>query len=599
MGLFEHWPYVNFHDLNLDWVIKEIPKVFASRDEAQASAEASAESAAASQLSANASQASAEASAESAQLSQDNAAAAAESASDASEIVSDTRNQIAMLQSRVDNIIPDGTQTEGNTELIDIRVAYNGQIYDSAGNSVRGQVTDLLDASSNIYQTYIYNNMATPKTGTIAYTNSGTIMISDDNININLEAGKTYLGYALLTISDLTGYTTGNVRLQLLGTLSGNLNDKYAGTSQNPFRNGKIELYGTFTPASNGWVKVRLYSNNMAAGTQLTCNVVVDKLYVFEADTSIVPVIQKNDYDPEKLIYAEMNDGVVGFDSLDEDLQNMISNADTNIIDCWGDSLTAGAGSSTDTYPSKLQEYVGSDYVVNNYGQGSECAESIAFRQGGLSAIVQPFTSSTNYVQVPSLTSIDGKTLSDLSYQGTYLGNNVVTINGTNFFYRRVNSTTCQLARISGSSQTYTRPMYIKAEGKGIHHISIFCLGQNGWINDDPYQLADIIQNMVKHNDYDKYIVVAEPTGNAASKQTEETILAAMFGDHFVNAREYISEYGCADNEITPTPEDVAATSAGAIPPSLKADGTHLNDSGYTAMAKCIYERGVSLGYWQ
>lgn len=54
MGLFEHWPYVNFHDLNLDWIIKEFPKVYASRDEAQASAEASADSASASQLSADA-----------------------------------------------------------------------------------------------------------------------------------------------------------------------------------------------------------------------------------------------------------------------------------------------------------------------------------------------------------------------------------------------------------------------------------------------------------------------------------------------------------------------------------------------------------------
>lgn len=80
MGLYEHWPYVNFHDLNLDWIIKEIPKVFVSRDEAQASAEASAESAAASHLSAEASQASADASQLSAEAAQQSASDSQESA---------------------------------------------------------------------------------------------------------------------------------------------------------------------------------------------------------------------------------------------------------------------------------------------------------------------------------------------------------------------------------------------------------------------------------------------------------------------------------------------------------------------------------------
>ena len=152
MGLFEHWPYVNFHDLNLDWVIKEIPKVFKSRDEAQASAEASAESAAASQLSADASQQSAESSADSANASQLSADAAQQSAEEASDIVENTIDQINLLQARVDNIIPQGTQTEGNTELLDIRVGANGITYTSAGDAVRGQYTDLKSAIKQSYE---------------------------------------------------------------------------------------------------------------------------------------------------------------------------------------------------------------------------------------------------------------------------------------------------------------------------------------------------------------------------------------------------------------------------------------------------------------
>ena len=142
MGLFEHWPYVNFHDLNLDWVIKEIPKVFASRDEAQASAEASAESAAASQLSADASQLSASASQLSAEASQESAQASQESAESIENIV----DQVDTNTQRIDNILVQGTPTEGNAELIDIRVAGNGVTYTTAGDAVRGQYDALKDA---------------------------------------------------------------------------------------------------------------------------------------------------------------------------------------------------------------------------------------------------------------------------------------------------------------------------------------------------------------------------------------------------------------------------------------------------------------------
>ena len=27
MGLYEHWPYANFHEMNLDWIVKEIAEV--------------------------------------------------------------------------------------------------------------------------------------------------------------------------------------------------------------------------------------------------------------------------------------------------------------------------------------------------------------------------------------------------------------------------------------------------------------------------------------------------------------------------------------------------------------------------------------------
>ena len=141
MAFYDKFPYTNFHELNLDWIIKEFPKVYASRDEAQASAEASAKSAAASQLSAEASKTSAE-------DSQESADAAALSEKNVANIRTVLENDVDAIDDRVDNINArlnnleiQGTPTEGNAELIDIRVAFNNKKWDTAGDSVRGQAS--------------------------------------------------------------------------------------------------------------------------------------------------------------------------------------------------------------------------------------------------------------------------------------------------------------------------------------------------------------------------------------------------------------------------------------------------------------------------
>lgn len=61
-----------------------------------------------------------------------------------SERVSTNETNIATANSRIDEIvaIPPGS-TEGNTELIDIRTGADGKKYPTAGDAVRGQVTDL------------------------------------------------------------------------------------------------------------------------------------------------------------------------------------------------------------------------------------------------------------------------------------------------------------------------------------------------------------------------------------------------------------------------------------------------------------------------
>lgn len=127
MGLFEHFPYTNFHDLNLNWIIGKIKHIETAETNTAESAEAAAASAAAAQLSADAA-----------------GESAAEADASASGIAGKVE-QIDLNTARIDNILVQGTPTEGNAELIDIRVGYKGKTYTTAGNAVRAQASDLND----------------------------------------------------------------------------------------------------------------------------------------------------------------------------------------------------------------------------------------------------------------------------------------------------------------------------------------------------------------------------------------------------------------------------------------------------------------------
>ena len=51
--------------------------------------------------------------------------------------------QVGIVGERIDNIIAHNNDTEGNSELVDIRTGANGTTYSTAGEAVRTQISDI------------------------------------------------------------------------------------------------------------------------------------------------------------------------------------------------------------------------------------------------------------------------------------------------------------------------------------------------------------------------------------------------------------------------------------------------------------------------
>ncbi len=87
---------------------------------------------------------------------------AAQTADSAQSGVDGLDPRMDLVEQRLDNLIPQGTPTEGNAELIDIRVGANGVTYPTAGDAVRGQVTEIKSAIDRIDNIIIGENKYNP-----------------------------------------------------------------------------------------------------------------------------------------------------------------------------------------------------------------------------------------------------------------------------------------------------------------------------------------------------------------------------------------------------------------------------------------------------
>ena len=445
-------------------------------------------------------------------------------------------------------------------------------------------------------------NRITPVTDVIHANNTDGAVCSDVVAPVS---GHTYFGYALAAVSSIQGYTGGHLCLRFLHAGLYDCLEKIAGNSAQPFREGELELYGTFTAGSAKTVKAVLRSFNSASA--YTYDAQLTKLYLWDlteahmTEEEALALAREGAYAAVRW-RGEIAEGRVDYRQLSEGLRSQLAATGSNIVDCWGDSLTQGTSRNAAPYPKALQEMLGSSFTVNNYGCGGENAEEIAFRQGGLPALCQPFRAgaSASDENPVTLHSLDGQSLNETMGRSGWQGNGVVYLDGGDKYLLRRNDAGLFLYAGDGAllGKAYDRPVLARAEGRGTGHVALFCVGQNGWATEDPADLAELLSAMARHNN-GPYLVIGRPTGDAESRRAEERTLALRFGARFVNARAYLSAYGLQDAGLSPSAEDEAATARGAVPPALRLDGVHLTDGGCCALAKCVCLRGRALGFWR
>lgn len=267
-------------------------------------------------------------------------------------------------------------------------------------------------------------------------------------------------------------------------------------------------------------------------------------------------------------------------------------------IICWGDSLTVSLDQKS-AFPDILRNLSGCEVV--NYGVEAENTSMIAMREGGMRVNVK----ATVIPAEPSLIPIFLRTEN----------------NGHVFFLENGDGgvNPCSISGIEGELQKLNGSYYFKRSKKGeriaveentqfktygitdakMGDVLVIFAGTNDLPDSTTVRnIISLERKMLEAAKCDKYIIVGLTyAGGIPEINAVNEAMDKEFGDHFVDIRKYMLNYGLADAGITPSDQDIADIKKGEIPSSLRSDYVHGNKHYHRLLGEQIYRRMVYLGY--
>lgn len=333
----------------------------------------------------------------------------------------------------------------------------------------------------------------------------------------------------------------------------------------------------------------------------------------YRAYKTIYVSIQNFVDDTRETLLSENDNRVAEISQINEKLSKISSNK----VVCYGDSLTWGAR-ATDTeggksYPDNLQELLGGDYTVYNYGISGASVQQIFARLGSLSAMFKEDIIVNKAAWTPTETDLVSADGNPVGFgQGMPTGVNGVTVNGINMWADWNNSTgKFKIQHTTAQSEDTVIKAgdvinFASQKVNNLPYCIIIWAGTNGKYNTID-ELIQRINEAISFSGAQRALVIGMYTSEnvgvghtVAEREEEEREFAIHFGNRFINVRKLLVDRGLKIAGLTATDDDNTFINRGEVPPSLRGNGgdLHLNGYGYLVLAKEIYQRGQVLIYW-
>ncbi|MCR5832241.1 MAG: SGNH/GDSL hydrolase family protein [Lachnospiraceae bacterium] len=267
-------------------------------------------------------------------------------------------------------------------------------------------------------------------------------------------------------------------------------------------------------------------------------------------------------------------------------------------IVCWGDSLTVSIDGKS-AFPDILRDLSGCEVV--NYGVESENAAMIAMREGGVRVNVKAtvIPSDTNLIPIFLRTENNGHVFF-LDYGDG--GVNPCSINGIEGELQQLNGSYYFQRKTKGERIAVEEGTQFKTFGMNDSKpddILVIFAGTNDL--PDSKSVRNLIATeraMLDAAKCEKYIIVGLTyAGGIPEIDAVNEALANEFGEHFVDIRKYMLNYGLADAGVEPSEQDKADIRKGEIPSSLRRDYVHGNKLYHRLIGEQVYRRMQYLGY--